>query len=147
MTASSLRFSREERERLQAIRFGESARRARVLLFALLPIGIALAMILQYLEILKLLDGADWRYQVDRAPMDVYLRIVAPAVVAGAVATAAATLLFTKEAEALGTPWRLFLIGVGYGVLLPVLIGVLMPLTLFVWSVSGLSRVTDQGPI
>ncbi len=117
------------------------------MLFALLPVGIALAMILQYLEILRLLDGADWRYQVGRAPMDVYLRIVWPSVVAGAISTVGVTLLFTKEAEALGTPWRLLLIGVAYGVLLPVLIGVLMPLTLFLLSVTGQSRVTDQGPI
>lgn len=146
-TSSRLRYSRDERERLESIRFGESGRRARVLLLTLIPIGIALAMILQYLEILKLLDESDWRYQIDRAPMDVFLRIVAPAAIAGAIATTGVTLLFTKEAEALAAPWRLLLIGIGYGVLLPVLIGVLMPLTVFVLSVTGLSRVTDQGSI
>ncbi len=144
---TTLSLPAEKRELRAAARFVESRRRALVMLLALVPIGIALAMILQYLEILKLLDESDWRYQVDRAPMDVYLRIVWPAVVAGAVATIGVTLLFTKEAEALGTPWRLLLIGVAYGVLLPVLIGVLMPLTVFLLSVTGQSRVTDQGPI
>ena len=146
-TTSRLRLDRQERERLSAIRFDESARRARVMLIALLPVGIALAMILQYLEILRLLDDADWRYQLDRAPMDVYLRIVAPAIIAGAMATAGATLLFTKQAEALGAPWRMLFIGLAYGVLVPVLIGLLMPLTLFILSVTGQTRVTDQGPI
>ena len=137
-----------EQQRLnEDARFTESTRQTRVMLLALLPIGAALATMLQFMDISATLDDADYYYVLDRPPLDVYARLFVPSLLAGLIATGGVVWLFTFVSESGSALWRMIVIGLMYGVLMPVLSGLLMPLNLFVLSVSGLSRVSNQGTL
>lgn len=130
---------------LEERRFLEGARQAHVLILLLLPLGAVLGMVNQYLSILEQLDEADYYYILDRVDMSVYLRLVAPALLGGVISVIAATALFSFVVDAGSALWRLLVIGLLYGVMMPALVGFLMPLNLFLVSVTGLSRVEGQG--
>ena len=132
---------------LEERRFLESARQARVLILLLLPLGAVLGMVNQYLSILEQLDDADYYYILDRVDTGVYLRLVAPALLGGIISAVAVTAVFSFVADAGSALWRLITIGLFYGMLMPALAGFLMPLNLFLLSVTGLSRVSGQGGI
>ncbi len=130
---------------LEERRFLEGARQARVLILLLLPLGAVLGMVNQYLSILEQLDDADYYYVLDRVDTGVYLRLVAPALLAGIISAIAATALFSFVVDAGSALWRLLAIGLLYGIMMPALAGFLMPLNLFLLSVTGVSRVSGQG--
>jgi hypothetical protein len=143
----------ETRDRFDAYRlaeearFKEATRRSRIFIITLLPLGAALAAIFQYLALIDLLDNADYRYQLTRPGMDVYLRLVFPAVIAGFLATTIVAGAFTFLAEAAESVWRLLTVGFFYGMLMPLLLGVFMPINLFVLEITDLTRVTNQGAL
>lgn len=135
----------EEQYALEERRFLEGVRQAHVLILLLIPLGAVLGMLNQYLSILEQLDDADYYYILDRVDMSVYVRLVAPALIAGIISAIAATALFSFVIDAGAALWRLLAIGLIYGVLMPALAGFLMPLNLFFLSVTGISRVDGQG--
>jgi hypothetical protein len=147
------RIAAESRDRFHAYRvaenarFQEATRRSRIFIITLLPLGTALAAIFQYLALIDLLDSADYRYQLTRPGMDVYLRLVFPAVIAGFLATGIVAAAFTFLAEAAESAWRLLTIGFFYGMLMPLLLGLFMPVNLFILEITNLTRVTNQGTL
>ena len=50
-------------------------------------------------------------------------------------------------AEAAASVWRMLVIGLFYGLLMPALTAALMPLNLFILSFTGLTRVSGQGSL
>lgn len=142
-------LERYERQRLlEEERFEEDARRARVLAYSLLPIGTALAVIIQYLDILVVLERAvGYDYVLKRPPIDVYFRLLGPSLLAGLLGTAIVTFAFTRIVEVTGALRHLLTIGLLYGALMPAIKGVLMPLNFFVLNIAGLSNVTGQGSL
>ena len=147
------RVAKESRDRYYAYRvveearFKEATRRSRIFIITLLPLGTALAAIFQYLALIDLLDSADYRYQLTRPDMDVYLRLVFPAVIGGFLATAIVAGVFTFLAEAAESAWRLLTIGFFYGMIMPLLLGLFMPINLFILEITNLTRVTGQGSL
>ena len=137
----------EKQRVIEAARFEESARRARVLMLTLPPLGIAVAMVIQYLALIDLLANADYYYVLERPAVDVYARLAVPAIIGGLIATVIVTGVFTLLAEADASAKSVLTIGIFYGVLMPMFVGLLMPLNLFVLSQTGLSRVTNQGSL
>ena len=66
----------EKQRGIEAARFEESARRARVLMLTLPPLGVAVAMVIQYLALIDLLANADYYYVLERPAIDhVYERV------------------------------------------------------------------------
>jgi hypothetical protein len=152
-TDDTINLETETRDRFLAYRlaedarFKEATRRSRIFIITLLPLGTALAAIFQYLALIDLLDSADYRYQLTRPGMDVYLRLVFPAIIGGFLATAIVAGAFTFLADAAESAWRLLTIGFFYGMLMPPLLGLLMPINLFVLEITDLTRVTNQGSL
>lgn len=108
---------------------------------AMVPLGIAMALIVQYTNIVVLLDDADWQYVLQRPNFAHVLKLSFAPLVGGALAMLFAVIIATSVAGREGRFFPFIVTVVLYTVFLPVLVGLLLPANLFILDITGLSFV------
>lgn len=131
---------------LERIR-SEIARRQRVTFFAFLPLSIAMALIIPYMQIVITLQDADYYYILERPDWGTYLRLASPALFAGPIAAGIVVLAFRQFDDLMPTVGRMAILGAAYGFIMPFLTGLFTPLNLFVIGITGVSNVSGQGSV
>lgn len=138
-TISSFRQGYAERDRIEFDRFEEDRRRRRGMVIALVPLGIAMALIVNYTYIIVAIDNADWRYVLERPNFMHILKLSLAPVIGGGFAMlfagSIATTVFGREGRFL----PLMMTAVLYSIFLPLLVGLLLPVNLLFLDVTGLS--------
>lgn len=106
---------------------------------ALVPLGIAMALVVHYVNIVVTIDDADWQYVLHRPNFAHILKLsIAPFIGGGLAILFAgiiATSIFGREGRFLPLATAASL----YGLFLPLLVGLLLPANLFLLDVLGLS--------
>lgn len=109
------------------------------MVIALVPLGIAMALIVNYTYILVAVDDADWRYVLHRPNFAHILKLSLAPLIGGGVAMfiagSIATSVFGREGRFL----PLVMTALMYSIFLPLLVGLLLPVNLFLLDVTGLS--------
>ncbi len=123
----------------------EVNRRQRVTVIALLPLAAAMALIIPYIQIVITLQDADYYYILDRPGWPTYFRLAGAALFAGPLSILIIYLVFKQFDDLLPSFLKLMIVGLAYGILMPLLIGILTPLNLFIIGITGVSNVTGQG--
>ena len=139
--ASSLRQSYEERDQIEQERFQEDERRKRGMAIALVPLGISMAMIMHYTNIVVVIDDSDWQYVLHRPNFTNILRLSIAPFIGGGVAMLAAAMVATSVAGREGWFLPHALMVACYSLFMPLLVGVLLPANLFLLNIAGLSAV------
>lgn len=108
---------------------------------ALVPLGIAMALIVQYTNIVVAIDDADWQYILHRPNFVNIMKLSLAPFIGGGIAMLFAALLATAIAGREGRIWPLALTAMLYSIIMPVLVGLLLPANLFLLDVTGLSVI------
>ena len=140
-TGTSFRQSYFERDRIEEDRFEDDRRRRRGMAFALVPLGIAMALIVHYTNIVVTIDEADWQYVLHRPNFVNILKLSIAPFIGGGIAMLAAGIIATAIAGREGRYLPLVLTVVLYTIFLPIIVGLLLPANLFLLDVTGLSVV------
>lgn len=144
-SASTDRFD-ERLVALERIRI-EVGRRQWVTVIALMPLAAAMALIIPYMQIAITLQDADYYYILSRPEWPTYFRLAGAALFAGPLAVLIIFLVFKQFDDLLPSIVKMLLFGFSFGILMPLLVGILTPLNLFVIGISGVSNVTGQGSV
>ncbi len=107
--------------------------------FALVPLGIAMALIVHYTNIVVTFDDADWQYVLQRPNFAHIMKLSLAPIVGGGLAMLFAGFIATTVAGREGRYLPLIMTAVLYGAFLPILVGVLLPANLFLLDITGLS--------
>ncbi len=140
-TTSSFRQSHGERDQIEEDRFEDDRRRRRGMAVALIPLGIAMAVIMHYTNIVVAIDDADWQYVLHRPALVNVIKLSFAPIVGGGVAMLVAGLIATAIAGREGRYLPLILTVFMYMVFMPVSVGLLLPVNLFMLDIFGLSVV------
>ncbi len=108
---------------------------------ALVPLGIAMALIVQYVNIVVAIDDADWQYVLHRPNFVSIMKLSIAPFIGGGIGMLLAALIATAIAGREGRVWPLTLTALLYGIIMPVIVGVLLPLNLLMLDLLGLSVV------
>ncbi len=148
MTDTSTSVDRFE-ERLSALETvrAEVSRRERVTLIGLMPLAIAMALIIPYMQIVITLQEADYYYILSRPDWPVYFRLLGAALFAAPISLVIIYVAFKQFEDMLPTLPKLLIVGGIFGMLMPFITGLLTPLNLFVLGITGVSNVTGQGSV
>ncbi|HIK88196.1 MAG TPA: hypothetical protein EYG09_00865 [Dehalococcoidia bacterium] len=137
--ASSFRRGYIERDQIEEDRFEDDRRRRFGMAVALIPFGIAMALIVQYVNIIVAIDDADWQYVLHRPNFSHILKLSPAPILGGGAAMFGAGLVATAVAGREGRFLPLFMTAVIYAGLLPFFVGLLLPANLFLLDVTGLA--------
>ena len=140
-TSASFRQSYFERDRVEADRFEDDRRRRSGMAVALVPLGIAMALIVHYTNIVVTIDDADWQYVLHRPNFVNILKLSVAPFIGGGMAMLGAGVVATAIAGREGRYLPLVLTVVMYTLFLPIIVGLLLPANLFLLDVTGLSVV------
>ncbi|MCH8911821.1 MAG: hypothetical protein IH867_13935 [Chloroflexi bacterium] len=138
---SSFRQGYVERDRIEFDRFEDDRRRRHGMAIALVPLGIAMALIVQYTNIVVAIGDADWQYVLQRPNFVNIMKLSGAPIVGGGVGMLFAALIATTIAGREGRVWPLALTAMLYGIIMPVMVGLLLPANLFLLDVLGLSVI------
>lgn len=108
---------------------------------ALIPIGIAMALIVQYTNIIVAIDDADWRYVLGRPNFVNILKLSIAPIVGGGVGMLIASAIATSIVGREGRYLPLVVTAACYSLFMPLLVGLLLPANLFLLDVTGLSVI------
>ncbi len=136
---SSFRQGYVERDQIEEGRFEEDRRRRFGMAIALIPFGIAMALIVQYVNIIVAIDDADWQYVLHRPNLSHILKLAPAPIIGGGFAMLGAGLIATSVAGREGRFLPLIMTAVIYAALLPFFVGLLLPANLFLLDVVGLT--------
>ena len=125
----------------------EIHRRERVTMFGLIPLAAAFALLIPYMQIVLTLQKADYYYILTRPDIGTYFRLAGAALFAGPIAIGIVVLVFRQLDDFLPTYLRMVVVGLAYGIIMPLLTGLFTPLNLFVIGITGVSNVTNQGSV
>lgn len=131
---------------LEKIR-SEVDRRQLVTLVALMPLAAAMALIIPYMQIVLTLQDADYYYVLSRPEWSVYFRLAGAALFAGPLSVLIIYFVFKQFDDFVPSLIKMLITGVAFGLVMPLLTGVLTPLNLFVIGITGVSNVTGQGSV
>lgn len=106
---------------------------------ALVPLGIAMALIVHYTNIVVTIDDADWQYVLQRPNFAHILKLSFAPIVGGGLAMLFAGLIATSIFGREGRFLPLAMTATLYSLFLPVLVGLLLPANLLILDVTGLS--------
>ena len=136
---SSFRQSYQERDRIEKDRFEDDRRRRIGMVIAFIPLGIAMALIVQYINIVVAIDDADWQYVLHR-PNFVHILKLSPApFLGGGVAIFFAGFIATSVAGREGWFLPYFMTAIFYSLFMPLIVSLLLPANLFLLEVTGLT--------
>ncbi|NQW20936.1 MAG: hypothetical protein HQ477_09515 [Chloroflexi bacterium] len=138
---SSFRQSYIERDRIEENRFEDDRRRRHGMAIALVPLGIAMALIMHYTNIVVAIDDADWQYVLHRPNLVNVLKLSLAPLIGGGVAMLVAGLIATAIAGREGRFLPLVLTVFMYMIFMPLTVGLLLPVNLFLLDIAGLSVV------
>ena len=138
-TISSFRQGYVERDRTELDRFEDDRRRKRGMAIALVPLGIAMALIVQYTNIVVAIDDADWQYVLHRPNFVNIMKLSGAPFIGGGIGMLFAALIATAIAGREGRIWPLAITALLYSIIMPVMVGLLLPANLFLLDVLGLS--------
>ena len=97
-TGTSFRQSYFERDRIEEDRFEDDRRRRRGMAFALVHLGIAMALIVHYTNIVVTIDEADWKYVLHRTNFVIILKLSIAPFIGGGIAMLVAGIIATAIA-------------------------------------------------
>lgn len=140
-TTSSFRQSYVDRDRIEEDRFEDDRRRRRGLAISLVPLGIAMALVMHYTNIVVAIDDADWQYVLHRPALVNVMKLSLAPLLGGGIAMLIAGLLATAIAGREGRYLPLALTVFMYMIFMPLTVGLLLPANLFLLDVTGLSVV------
>jgi hypothetical protein len=140
-TTSSFRQNHADRDQIEENRFEDDRRRRRGMAVALVPLGIAMAVIMHYTNIVVAIDDADWQYVLRRPALINVIKLSFAPIIGGGVAMLVAGLIATAMAGREGRYLPLILTVFLYMVFMPVSVGLMLPVNLFLLDVTGLSLV------
>ncbi len=106
-----------------------------------------MALIIPYLQIVITLQDADYYYILDRPAWATYFRLAGAALFAGPLSIILIYLVFKQFDELMPSFLKLMIVGLAYGIVMPLITGLLTPLNLFVIGITGVSNVTGQGSV
>ncbi|GEM_PF-506942 len=136
---SSFRQSYEERDQLELDRFEEDRRRRIGMAIALVPLGIAMALIVQYINIVVAIDDADWQYVLHRPNFGHILKLSLAPFVGGGLAMLLAGLIATSVSGREGWFLPYFMAAILYSLFMPLIVSLLLPANLFLLEITGLT--------
>ena len=108
---------------------------------AMVPLGIAMALIVHYTNIVVAIDDADWRYVLHRPNFVNIMKLSGAPFIGGGFGMLFATTIATAITGREGRFWPLALIAFLYSIIMPVLVGLLLPVNLFMLDLLGLSVI------
>jgi len=138
-TESSFRQSYVDRDRIEDDRFEDDRRRKLGMAIALVPFGIAMALIVQYINIVVALDDADWQYVLHRPNFSHILKLSPAPIIGGGAAMLLAALISTSVAGREGRFLPYFMTAIFYALFMPLMVSLLLPANLFVLEITGLT--------
>lgn len=138
-TSSSFRQTYSDRDRIEEDRFEDDRRRRIGMAVALVPIGIAMALVVQYINIVVAIDDADWQYVLHRPNFSHILKLSPAPIIGGGVAMLIAGLIATSVAGREGRFLPYFMTAILYALFMPLLVSILLPANLFLLEITGLS--------
>jgi hypothetical protein len=138
-TLSSFRQSYIERDQIEENRFEDDRRRRHGMVVALVPLGIAMALIVHYTNIVVTIDDADWQYVLHRPNFAHIMKLSLAPIIGGGLAMLFAGLVATTAAGREGRYLPLIMTAVLYTLFLPAIVGLLLPANLFLLDITGLS--------
>ncbi len=112
-----------------------------------MPIAAAMALIIPYMQIVITLQDADYYYILERPDWGVYTRLAGAALFAGPLSVVIIYFVFKQFDELVPSFIKMLIVGGSFGILMPLLTGILTPLNLFVIGITGVSNVTGQGSV
>ena len=137
--SSSFRQSYVERDRIEEDRFEEDRRRRMGMAIAIIPFGIAMALIVQYINIVVAIDDADWRYVLQRPNFSHILKLSLAPIIGGGVSMFIAGLIATSVAGREGRILPYFMTAIIFAITMPLLVSTLLPANLFLLEITGLT--------
>jgi hypothetical protein len=140
-TTSSFRQSYTDRDQIEEDRFEDDRRRRRGMAVALIPLGIAMAVIMHYTNIVVAIDDADWQFVLHRPALINVIKLSIAPIIGGGVAMLIAGLISTAIAGREGRYLPLILTVFLYMIFMPVSVGLMLPANLFLLDLIGLSVV------
>ena len=145
-TSTSFRQSYFERDRVEADRFEDDRRRRSGMAIALVPLGIAMALIVHYINIVVTIDHADWQYVLHRPNFVNILKLSVAPFIGGGIAMLGAGVVATAVAGREGRYLPLVLTVVMYTLFLPIVVGLLLPANLFLtYTLTGVKQALWAG--
>jgi hypothetical protein len=140
-STSPFRQSYADRDRIEEDRYEDDRRRRRGMAIALAPLGIAMALVMHYTNIVVAIDEADWQYVLHRPALVNILKLSFAPFVGGGVAMLISAIIATSIAGREGRFLPLLLTVFMYMIFMPLSIGLLLPVNLFLLDITGLSVV------
>lgn len=138
---SSFRQSYSERDQIEEDRFEDDRRRRRGMAISLVPLGIAMALVMHYTNIVVAIDDADWQFVLHRPALVNVIKLSFAPIIGGGVAMLVAGLISTAIAGREGRYLPLTLTVFMYMIFMPLSVGLMLPANLFLLDVFGLSVV------
>jgi hypothetical protein len=140
-TSSSFRQSYVERDLIEKDRFEDDRRRRHGMAIVMVPLGIAMALIVHYTNIVVAIDDADWQYVLHRPDLVNVMKLSIAPFIGGGVAMLIAGMIATQIAGREGR-FLPFLITIFiYTIFMPISVGLLLPANLLLLDVLGQSVV------
>ncbi|MBN4064860.1 hypothetical protein JYU04_03900 [Dehalococcoides mccartyi] len=136
---TSFRQGYVERDQIEEDRFEDDRRRRIGLAIALVPFGIAMALIVQYINIVVALDDADWRYVLERPNLSHILKLSPAPIIGGGLAMLLSGLIATAVAGREGRILPYVMGAFGYAITMPLFVSLLLPVNLFALEMTGLT--------
>ena len=136
---SSFRQSYIERDRIEESRFEEDRRRRMGMAIAIIPFGIAMALIVQYINIVVAIDDADWQYVLHRPNFSHILKLSLAPIIGGAVSMFIAGLIATSVAGREGRFLPYLMTAIIFAITMPLTVSTLLPANLFLLEITGLT--------
>ncbi|MBT4943861.1 MAG: hypothetical protein HON31_07635 [Chloroflexi bacterium] len=142
---SSFRQSYVERDRIEESRFEEDRRRRMGMAIVIVPFGIAMALIVQYINIVVAIDDADWQYVLQRPNFSHILKLSPAPIIGGGVSMFIAGLIATSVAGREGRILPYLMTAIIFAITMPILVSTLLPANLFLLEITGLT-FSDNTP-
>ncbi|MDP7484965.1 MAG: hypothetical protein QF476_02775 [Dehalococcoidia bacterium] len=136
---TSFRQSYVDRDRVENDRFEDDRQRRIGMAIALVPFGIAMAFIVQYINIVVAIDDADWQYVLHRPNFSHILKLSPAPFIGGGLAMLFAGLIATSVAGREGRFLPYFMTAIFYAIFMPLLVSLLLPANLFILEILGLT--------
>lgn len=112
-------------------------------ILAAMSLGAALALCILYISVPVTLVEEQYRYVIERPPLASFFKLSAAALLGGALAAGVVSYVVTEVSGPAPGVVKLFLVGFFYGVLVPFVTGLLIPMNLFLLNLVHLSSVTE----
>ncbi|MBT4125328.1 MAG: hypothetical protein HOE43_02925 [Chloroflexi bacterium] len=138
-TESSFRQSYVDRDRIEEDRFEEDRRRRFGMAIAMVPFGIAMALIVQYINVVVAIDDADWQYVLHRPNFSHIVKLSLAPIIGGGVSMLLAGLIATSVAGREGRYLPFVMTAIIFSLTMPLFVSLLLPANLFLLELTGLT--------